>query len=156
METKLVSLVPFYAFIIYLLFLGLLENLAAPSLLRNVSHTSKSDPHFLCAHLAPRWGHYQGQKVSKKPKHCLHKQDNHQYQNDWPKVMFLSRIHNGTFKLLNHDNISLSILYWKPLAVQLVKLSLLQHLLSYVAILFSKCKLKWLWVKLSHAILDSA
>ena len=128
MGVKLPSVVHSSAFTIHLLFLWLVDNLAAPSLLRDIGHASESDPHFLWAHLAPSWGPSEGQKVSTKPKHCLHKQDKPQYQ-DWPRATFLSRIHCGAFTLANHHCISLSVLPWSPLAVQLVKFPLLLYYL---------------------------
>ena len=56
MEVKLPSAVHSSASTIHLLFLWLVDNLPAPSLLRDIGHTCESDPHFLWAHLAPSWG----------------------------------------------------------------------------------------------------
>ena len=155
MEVKLPSALHSSASTIHLLFPWLVDNLAAPSLLRDIGHTSESDPHFLWAHLAPSWGPSEGQKMSTNPKHCLHKQDKPQYQ-DWLRTTFLSRIHCGDFKLANHYHISLSVLPWSTLAVQLVKFPLLLHLLSCVTNLFFKCILNWLWATLGNTTLDSA
>lgn len=90
MEAKLLSPVPPSASIIHLLLPGWLENLAAPSLQRNVSHVF--EPVRPSLPLGPP---------------CT-QQYKHQYENDWPRTTFLSRIHGGTFEWASHQSISLT------------------------------------------------